>query len=283
VAEALGVTQLLRLLTMMGLLGWLFGCDTNKEPYQRKDGVWHFEDQAMPDVADLTVLNRRFAKSAMQAFFRATPITGADAGSFEALDEHHARDRLQVWHADTYRDSRDYFTTKRMRIRRLDGADPASFMLLREDHARDAKHVWHEGDSFHVKDAASFEVLDHGFARDRHQGYYLRTAVPGSDGASFRVLDAQHARDVESVFHADMDLGVSPPRVATRRIAEADLGSFTALDSSGYARDSHRIYWRGRPLRDADPASFALLHSCAPGADAADAQRRYSRGDIVGH
>jgi hypothetical protein len=275
------VIRLLRLLAMMGLLGWLFGCDTNKEPYQRKDGVWHFEDQAMPDVADLTVLNRRFAKSATQAFFRATSITGADPASFEALDEHHARDRLQVWHADTYRESRDYFTTKRIRIRRLDGADPAAFMLLREDYARDARHVWHDGTAFPVKDAASFDVLDHGFARDRHQGYYLRTTVTGSDGASFSVLDAHHARDAKSVFHAHMDLGASPPRVISRRIAEADLATFQALDSSGYARDARRIYWRGQALRDADPATFALLPSGTAGADAADAQRRYSRGDIV--
>jgi hypothetical protein len=275
------VTRLLRLLTLMGLLGWLFGCDTNKEPYQRKEGVWHFEEQAMPGVAELTVLNRRFAKSATQAFFRATPITGAEPAAFEALDKHHARDRQQVWHADTYRDSQDYFTTKRIRIRRLDGADPASFMLLREDYARDAKHVWHDGTPFPVKDAASFEVLDHGFARDRQQGYYLRTAVPGSEGASFNVVDAHHARDATSVFHAHMDLSASPPRVATRRIAEVDLASFTALESSGYARDIHRIYWRGRPLRDADPASFALLPSGTPGADAADARRRYSRGEIV--
>lgn len=272
---------LARLLTIMGLLGWLFGCDTNKAPYQRKDGVWHFEDQALPGVTELTVLNRRFAKSATQAFFRATPIDGAEPASFEALDEHHARDRRQVWHADTYRDSRDYFTTKRIRIRRLDGADPASFMLLREDYARDARRVWHEGDPFPVKDAATFEVLANGFARDRQQGYYLRSAIPGSDGASFTVIDGQHARDARSIFHADMDLGQSPPRVVSRRIAEADAGSFQALDSSGYARDTHRVYWHGRPLAGADPASFALLPMGTAGADAADARRRYSRGEAV--
>jgi hypothetical protein len=274
-------TALARLLTIMGLLGWLFGCDTNKAPYQRKDGVWHFEDQALPGVTELTVLNRRFAKSATQAFFRATPIEGAEPASFEALDEHHARDRQQVWHADTYRDSRDYFTTKRIRIRRLDGADPASFRLLREDYARDARGVWHEGDPFPVKDAATFEVLANGFARDRQQGYYLRSAIPGSDGASFTVIDGQHARDARSIFHADMDLGQSPPRVVSRRIAEADAGSFQALDSSGYARDTHRVYWHGRPLAGADPASFALLPMGTAGADAADARQRYSRGEAV--
>jgi hypothetical protein len=275
------VTRLLRLLTLMGLLGWLFGCDTNKEPYQRKEGVWHFEEQAMPGVAELTVLNRRFAKSATQAFFRATPITGAEPAAFEALDKHHARDRQQVWHADTYRDSQDYFTTKRIRIRRLDGADPASFMLMGEDYARDARRVWHEGSAFPVKDAATFEVLADGFARDREQGYYLRSAIPGSEGASFTVIDGEHARDARSHFHAHMDLGASPPRVVSRRIAEADAGSFQALDSSGYARDNRRVYWRGRPLAGADPGSFALLPMGTAGADAADGRRRYSRGAIV--
>ena len=132
----------LRLLILMGLLAWLFGCDTAKEPYQRKDGVWHFEDQALTGVTGLTVLNRRFAKSATQAFFRATPIIGADPASFQALDEHHARDSRQVWHADTYRDSQDYFTTRRIRIRPLEGADAASFTLLGGDYARDRQRVW---------------------------------------------------------------------------------------------------------------------------------------------
>ncbi len=271
---------LLRLL-MMGLLGWLFGCDTNKAPYQRKDGVWHFEDQALPGVTELTVLNRRFAKSATQAFFRATPIMDADPASFEALDEHHARDSRQVWHADTYRDSRDYFTTRRIRIRLLEGADAASFTLLRGDYARDAKHVWHEGTAFPVKDAATFEVLEDGFARDRQQGYFLRAAIPGSDGASFTVLDGQHARDARSFFHAHMDLGQSPPRVVSRRIAEADAASFQPLEGSGYARDARHVYWHGRPLAGADAASFALLPMGTSGADAADAKRRYERGQRV--
>lgn len=274
-------TRPLRLLTLMALLAWLFGCDTNQAPYQRKDGVWHFEDQALPGVTGLTVLNRRFAKSATQAFFRATPITGADPASFQALDEHHARDGRQVWHADTYRDSQDYFTTRRIRIRPLEGADAASFALLRGDYARDARHVWYEGTPFPVKDAASFEVLDGGFARDRQQGYYLQTAVPGSDGASFKVLDDQHARDARSFFHAHMDLGQSPPRVVSRRIAEADAASFQPLESSGYARDARHVYWHGRPLAGADAASFALLPMGSAGADAADAARRYLRGVAV--
>jgi hypothetical protein len=274
-------TRALRLLALMGLLAWLFGCDTNQQPYQRQDGVWHFEDQALPGVTELTVLNRRFAKSATQAFFRATPIAGADPASFEALDEHHARDARQVWHADTYRDLQDYFTTRRIRIRLLEGADPASFTLLPGDYARDAKRVWHEGTPFPVKDAATFEVLADGFARDRQQGYYLRAAVAGSDGASFTVLDSQHARDARSFFHAHMDLGQSPPRVVSRRIAEADAGSFQALEGSGYARDARHVYWHGRPLAEADTTSFALLPTGTSGADGADATRRYERGKPV--
>ena len=271
----------LRLLIVMALLAWLFGCDSTREPYQRKDGVWHFEDQALPGVTQLTVLNRRFAKTATQAFFRATPIIGAEAASFQALDEHHARDSRQVWHADTYRDSQDYFTTRRIRIRPLEGADAASFTLLGGDYARDRQRVWYEGTPFPVKDAASFEVLDNGFARDRQQGYYLQTAVPGSDGASFTVLDGQHARDARAFFHAHMDLNQSPPRVVSRRIAEADAASFRALEGSGYARDAYHVYWHGGPLAGADAASFALLPMGTSGADAADGKRRYERGSAL--
>jgi hypothetical protein len=265
-------------MALLGLLAGLLGCDGPAQPYQRKGGVWHFEDEPLHGVRDLTVLNRRFAKSPTQVFFRATAIEEADAASFEALDEHHARDRLRVWHADTYRVSQDYFTTRRIRLRVLQDAVPASFQIMTEDYARDTRQVWHQGTPFPVKDAASFEVLDHGFARDRQQGYHLRTALPGSDGASFQVLDRQHARDARSFFHAHLDLGQSPPRVVSRRIAQADAASFQALDGSGYARDARRVYWQGRDIPGADPASFGLLPAGTEEADAADARHRYQRG-----
>ncbi|NRF68291.1 DKNYY domain-containing protein [Aquincola sp. S2] len=261
----------------MGLFAWLFGCDS-REPYQRKNGVWTFDDEPVGDgrVATLTVLNRRFAKSPAQAFFRATPLADADPATFEALDEHHARDAQRVFQADTYRVSQDYFTTRRVRIRVLEGADPARFQLLTGGYARDDRQAWFEGEPFAVRDVASLEVLDDGWARDKRSGYYLRTPVDGSDGASFAALDLHHARDAKRVWYADHDHGRSPPAVVSRPIRGADPASFKVLER-GYACDARRVYWKGQPVDGANAASF-VVEPVGGDADARDAARRYKDG-----
>lgn len=269
---------LVGLMGLMALLAGLAGCDS-AAPWQRRGGMWHFDDQPLSGggITELTVLNRRFAKTATQVFYREWSID-ADAATFEALDEHHGRDARQVLHADTYRDSRDYFTTRRLRVRVLAGADPASFHVLSDGYARDRHQVFFEGEAFGAVDAAGFEVLPYGFARDHRRAWYLRTPVAGGDGASFAVIDAHHARDARHVFHADQDYSQpGPARVRVRRIAGADLSSFRALEA-GYALDERRVYWRGEPIAGADPAHFHLLPPGDGDADAADQQRRYQRG-----
>ncbi|HSW05579.1 DKNYY domain-containing protein [Aquabacterium sp.] len=266
-------------LMLLSGLAWLCGCDS-REPYQRKDGHWAFEDRPLGDgrVDQLSVLNRRFAKTATQAFYRHAPIDEADAASFEALDEHHARDRHRVYHADTYRDSQDYFTTQRIRLKVLADADPASFRLLEQGYARDAHHLYFDGQAFAVRDVASFEVLEHGFARDQHSGYYLRAPVRDSDGSRFEVLAPHYAKDARHAFFADLDYRRSgPARVRTRRLTGAELATFKVLER-GYAVDAGRVYWEGEPVPGADSASFSLLPSSTGDADAHDAQRRYQRG-----
>lgn len=273
-------------LMLLGVLAFalasLGGCDS-AEPYQRKNGDWAFDDRPLAErpVGDLKVLSRRFAKTATQAYYRQSSIAGADAASFEALDEHHARDREHVYYGDTYRISQDYFTTQRIRITVLAGADPASFQLLSQGYARDAHQAYYEGEPFHVRDVASLEVLDYGFARDKHSGYYLRTPVANSGGDGFEVLSAHYARDARQVFYAGMDYRVAgPPRVRTRRLSGADLASFKALES-GYALDAAQVYWEGQAMQGADAASFTLLSPSTSEADARDAKRQYLRGRPV--
>lgn len=273
-------------LMMLGVLAFalasLGGCDS-REPYQRKNGEWTFDERPLvePPLGELVVLNLRFAKTPTQAYYRQSSISGADAASFEALDEHHGRDRERVYYGDTYRISQDYFTTQRIRINVLAGADPASFQLLSQGYARDQRQVFYEGDAFAVRDVASFEVLDYGFARDKHSGYYLRTPVGQSSGNGFEVLSAHYARDASKVFYAGMDYRVAgPPRVRTRSLSGADLASFKALEN-GYALDAARVYWEGQAVPGADAASFTMLSPSTIEADARDAKRQYLRGRAV--
>lgn len=269
-------------LLLLGGLCWLCGCD-GAPPYQRKNGTWFYDDRPLDTGpgADLQVLNRHFAKTATQAYYRYHRINQADAASFVALDEHHALDRQHVYHGDTYRDSRDYFLTQRIRLTTLVDADPASFQLLGQGYARDARQAYHDGQRWRVRDVASLVVLDNGFTRDRHTGYYLREPVAGSDGASFATRGRRHAHDARHVYFADTDYQQSPPRPRTRRLPGADPQSFVELEG-GYGKDARQVFWEGQPVQGADPASFELLSPSQDQADARDAQRQYKQGRPVG-
>lgn len=275
--------QLMTAMLLVAGLCWLVGCDGGAQPYQRKHGSWYYDDRPLPAPADveLTVLNRRFAKSATEAYYRHQAISGADASSFEALDEHHARDRAHVWHGDTYRVSQDYFSTQRIRMTVLAEADPRSFRLLGQGYGSDGRHLYFEGERFAVREPASFTPLEGGFARDQRSGYYLREPVPGSDGASFAVLGAHYARDAQHVFHADLDYAASPPRVRIRTLPGVAPAGFQELES-GYARNDRQVFWQGLPVQQADAASFSVLSPPEDGADARDARHRYQRGQRVG-
>lgn len=272
-------------LLLAGLLALLTGCDS-KAPYQRRDGAWYFEDVRLQDASlSFTPLNAGFAKGAQTAWYRSRAIDGCDVASFEALDEHHAKDARQVWYGDTYRTGQDYFLTKRQRVDRIAGADAPSFRLLpaQSGYARDRGRVYFEGEPFKVADLESFEPLDYAFARDRVQGYYQRLPVPGSEGPGFTALDTHHAKDGRHVFHVDMEPrrgNEMAPRLLSVRLAGADPATFRLLES-GYALDARQVFHRGQPIAGAEVASFEILRAETDGADARDAKRRYRDGRPV--
>ena len=132
-----------RLLLLAGLAGLLAGCGPRESPFRNVDGTWHYHK---------------------------TPIANADAKTFEVLADHYAKDRARVYHADTYRDGREYYAVRHDRVIEIAGADPASFRYIAREYARDAANVYFEGVRMAVADTASFELLDYGFARDRTSG-----------------------------------------------------------------------------------------------------------------
>jgi hypothetical protein len=243
------------LLLLMGLLSFLFGCEPAKSPFSKSDGAW---------------------------LYNKTPIAGADAPTFTPLDNHYAKDRSRVFHADTYRKGQEYYTIKHDRIVEIAGADPASFTVMKLGYARDARRIYFEGEPFPVKDAASFELLDYGFARDRVSGYYHQGEVPGSAGGTFAALDTHYAKDASKVFYADLDSGSGAHALRTRSVVlqGAAPDSFKLLEG-GYAVGTRHVYYRGAVVAGADAASFRMLEPSTAEADAQDANATYQRGERV--
>ena len=276
------------------------------EPYHRKDGDWWFHSERMdvPKGEKLVALNGQFARSRTQAYYQSLQLAAADAASFQALGDHHARDHRVVWFCDTHRDSRDYFTTKRFDVAEVEGAHPASFQVLSDgEYGRDDAHVFYRGAIVPVKDPASFELLDRGFARDRVTGYYDRAPVAGSDGPSFAVLGDGYSRDKAQVFFSAMDHHQPGPGVPRSvPVRGALVASFAILKQSyaadtahayydgkalpgspaglqvldfGYAKTPERVFYYGKPVPGADPASFQILETVTETATAADKAATY--------
>jgi hypothetical protein len=291
-----------------GLCALLAACDGGKA-YRKEAGVWWFgKDVIMVAKGEhLTPLNGKFAKTEGHAFYRATPIPEADAPSFVALDEHYAKDKNQVVYCDTARSGQDYFTTTRVRIDKIPGADPASFTSLESGYGHDRARAYYEGVPFRVRDVASLTPLDNGFASDSRRGYYMRSEIADSDGPTFAVIDGHYSRDKSRVFYSFMSPGAanSPPTPMTSRVLGAqaisfsalgydyakdtvqayyrdqalsrNVGSFEVLDF-GYAKNREAVFYYGKPIEGADPASFIILDKVTDAATAHDRTGRYKDG-----
>lgn len=225
-------------LIAMGLLSFLFGCGRKGGPWEKKDGVWYYKEVNAGDV---------------------------DAGSFEPVDDHYARDAKQVYYGDSYRDGREYFLVRHDRVTVIEGAESSSFVLMpgpmgERGYARDARRAYFEGKAFKVNDLASFKVLDYSFASDKTTGYYMRVPVAGSDGPTFQSVDSHYARDKTKVFYCDIPydrVEARPPIPEMTALPGADPTTFQMLQE-GYAADAKQVYWNEKVVSK-DPASFTVL------------------------
>jgi hypothetical protein len=270
-------------LTIMGLLSFLFGCKPKQSPFAKKDGVWYYRDEAIADI---------------------------DQRTFEPLDDHYAKDQSQVYYCDTYRKGQEYWAIRHNRVEVIKGAHAPTFALLGQRYARDSGRVYFNGAAIAVKDPATFTVLDKGFARDRLTGYYREVPIPGSDGATFSFIDYNYSRDASNAFYSWIEPGTngSPPVRKTVRLVDVrpaslvSLGDDYASDSvrayhkgrlvttnaesfrvlqRGYAVSSEAVYYEGRVVRDADPATFAVVDALSDSLDARDTRRAYQQGRPV--
>src|SRR5262249_45995212 len=65
----------------------LFGCGSRPGPYQKKDGVWYFNDLRVAEKGppDFAPLSGPFAKSSIAGYYRGSAIPDSDGPSFAAL------------------------------------------------------------------------------------------------------------------------------------------------------------------------------------------------------
>jgi hypothetical protein len=197
-------------------------------------------------------------------------VVGADLRSFENsrkafADARYGRDKNQV-----------YFNGRVVR-----GADPESFSRMQRGYIRDVRSVYYNG-SFLSNDADHFQFIDEFVQKDRTHVYrggwiisddpenfefiakidglsYYRdqkgvlansTRLPGAHAATFTPLRHGYSRDARQVYKVD------------GMLAKVILGACpTEFDvfNAYYTHDEKSVYWQGKPLPGADPATFAML------------------------
>ncbi|MBK6628639.1 MAG: DKNYY domain-containing protein [Flavobacteriales bacterium] len=223
-----------------------------------------------------------FRRSGDSILYHNMVLDGVDAGSFQVLDASFCKDSGRVFHFDSYRESRDYFLTKKHVIDRLDRADAASFQVLGHAYAKDDRQAWYRDQPFRVKDLRSLQALSPRIVKDDTSAYLDRKPIPGSHGRSFALIDHTYARDTLHRFYiqgsgnevAVAAIPCDPPTFRIldhtyavdrahvfhqgRRIPGALPEGFVLL-GSGYARDGRSVFFRGRHVAGADPATFTLF------------------------
>ena len=170
-------------------------------------------------------------------------LKDVDAASFEILDEYFSKDKNQVFYHRTYRESRDYFISKKRFIYKLSEADPSTFISLKYGYAKDKTTVWNKDKSFEVSDITSLIALDHQFVKDKNYVYLQNKKLGGVEGESFDRINSFYAKDKQKYFYIYSDqvnYELKP--------VDCDYRSFELIDFT-YTKDKNHVFFNGEKIK----------------------------------
>ncbi|MEO5889323.1 MAG: DKNYY domain-containing protein [Ferruginibacter sp.] len=236
-------------LVLTGILP-LFRCSSG---YKQKDGKVTFNGKEITDKS-FVVLSEEFAKDSTTAWYKERPFSYADVATFEAVDEHYAKDKNKVYFCDEYREGQNYYLTKKQTITELKNAQPTSFVSLKNGYGKDHSHAWFQGIPFAVKDVSSFVTIDNHFAKDDIQAYLNLKPIAGSKGRTFELIDRNFAKDTAHIYY----YGYTGEGQHNICILPCDRQSFEIIDYR-YSKDNVNVFFLGFIVKGADAPTFKLL------------------------
>lgn len=127
---------------------------------------------------------RPFAKDSKAGYFHGWHVPGSSGATFEALDDHYARDARHVFFCDVFVPPNT--ATPQLRSAMLADADVASFTLLEGGYARDAARLYFE-DRVIDRQPATFAMLADDYARTATQVFYRGAVLQGANVSTFAV------------------------------------------------------------------------------------------------
>jgi len=227
----------------------VFRCGSSEE----ENTPVKFQGKVITDK-DFIVLNDQFAKDSTTAYYKSRSFQYADIPTFEAVDDHYAKDKNKVYYCDEYREGQNYYLTKKQTILEIKSADPATFTSLGNGYAKDYKHAWLAGNSFDVKNVKSLTGINGYFVKDNISAYLNLKPIAGSHGKSFELIDQHFAKDNASIYY----YGYTGEGQHNICILPCDRNTFEILDYR-YSKDNQKVFFLGFTLKGADVASFELL------------------------
>lgn len=172
----------------------------------------------------------------------------------QVLDENYIKDARSVFFVRSYRESRDYFTSRKHRVHKIKDADPATFLVLGYAYAKDKNQAYYHGSAFPVRDVVTYTVTDENISKDKVSAYYKQKEIRGSHGPSFERIDRYHAKDDTSIYYLD------PAMEETEEIRVLSHHPFTfRILEHPFTKDNTRVWYMGQPVKDADPVTFRVL------------------------
>lgn len=223
--------------------------------YSEKNGKITFNGKEITDK-NFVVLSNEFAKDSTTAYYKQWPFSYADVASFEAVDEHYAKDKNKVYYCDEYREGQNYYLTKRQTIKELKLVNPASFVRLQYGYGKDSTHAYFEGNLFAVKQIASFTAIDNHFAKDDVQAYLNCKPIAGSNGKTFELTKDNFAKDTAHIYY----YGYTGEGQHNICILPCDRQSFEILDYR-YSKDKNNVFFLSFTIKGADATTFRILES----------------------
>jgi hypothetical protein len=237
------------MLVITGILPFA-GCSSG---YREKDGKVTFDGKEITDKS-FVVLNEQFAKSDSTAYYKSRAFSYTDVATFEALDEHYAKDKNKVYYCDEYREGQNYYLTKKQTILEVKNTNPLTFKTIGSGYARDAHRPYFEGIAFKVKDIETFEIINTNFAKDKFQAYINRQPITGSDGKTFEIIDPYYAKDTSHIYFYNYALDVNKNIYAL----PCDKVSFKVL-TYPFSKDKLAAFYEGKPINGADALTFTVI------------------------
>lgn len=148
------------------------------------------------------------------------------------------------------------------------GADAPSFKAFDDTYAKDRATAYFDGRPIPGADATSLGVLARkGFAKDRNHVYQLDRTI-SDDPAHFELLDGGLSKDSTAVYWTDGSVFSRDP---------SHFAIVSTNDQYLFTKDSGSVHVNGKPIADADPATFRVLQS----AYAQDARQFFYFTDAV--